>query len=145
MLVYEPNYPRVRGPIRPLYVLEKLMLALGTIAVANYVAATAFVPVAECMSRLDPFAAVLQLAAPSMLVVVSVFFVVFECILNGVAGEVHCCWCTGAVATLAVLYLPLCLFQPSPPLLLPHMPACRADALRGPPLLRRLVGQHLLL
>lgn len=90
MLVYEPNYPRVRGPIRPLYVLEKLMLALGTIAVANFVAATTFVPVAECMGRLDPFAAVLQLAAPSMLVVLCIFFVVFECILNGVAGELHC-------------------------------------------------------
>lgn len=85
MLVYEPNYPRVRGPIRPLYVLEKLILALGTIAVANFLVATTFVPVGECMGRMDPFEAVLQLAAPSMLVVLCLFFIVFECVLNGVA------------------------------------------------------------
>jgi hypothetical protein len=83
-LCYEPNYPRTTS-ISPAYLAEKLFLAAGLVWAGLLVYAGSLRPVLARVNDLLLLDAIAQLIVPTILVVLIIFFVVFECILNAAA------------------------------------------------------------
>jgi sterol O-acyltransferase len=83
-LVYELNYPRTDS-IRPMYVLEKLLSALGVLT-GLYIVVTQFIqPVIPLIPKSSLAQAVRLLFLPFSACYLMVFYLVWECICNGFA------------------------------------------------------------
>lgn len=80
-LVYEWKFPR-NEKIRWWYVVEKSVMVICLFASMWMVMDTFFFPTFAAITQLHPVRAVYQLALPMILMVVLIFFLIFEAILN---------------------------------------------------------------
>ncbi|KDE07513.1 hypothetical protein MVLG_02187 [Microbotryum lychnidis-dioicae p1A1 Lamole] len=82
-LVYHLEYPRT-NTIRPLYVVEKVGATFGTFMILLLTVEHVIIPAYP--KHTDPFyISLLDLAIPFMVNYLLIFFIIFECILNGFA------------------------------------------------------------
>ncbi|SCV71124.1 BQ2448_2712 [Microbotryum intermedium] len=82
-LVYHLEYPRT-NKIRPLYLVEKVGATFGTFMVLLLIVEHVIIPAYP--KDTDPFyISLLDLAIPFMVNYLLIFFIIFECILNGFA------------------------------------------------------------
>lgn len=65
--------------------LEKAFLAAGLIASAIYIMSNFVVPVLADVGSLDPVDVLARLLLPTVAILLHLFFIVFECVLNGFA------------------------------------------------------------
>lgn len=84
VLCYEPSFPRTAS-VRLAYLAEKFFLAAGLLLAALFLFTHYVAPVLEGMACTDVFTAVSQLTVPFFLLVLLLFFLVFECVCNAFA------------------------------------------------------------
>ncbi|RKO91459.1 MBOAT, membrane-bound O-acyltransferase family-domain-containing protein, partial [Blyttiomyces helicus] len=83
-LVYELEYPRTNR-VRPIYIVEKGVATLGTFMIL-YVTVEHYInPVLYTMNSISFVDALARLLLPFMVCYLLVFYIIFECILNGFA------------------------------------------------------------
>jgi sterol O-acyltransferase len=84
VLCYEPSFPRTEG-IRPAYLAEKIFLAAGLLTAGIYVLSHYVLPVVDRIGCLGEVDAAVQLMVPLMAIMLLLFFLIFECVLNAFA------------------------------------------------------------
>ncbi|GAA6027218.1 hypothetical protein JCM8097_002495 [Rhodosporidiobolus ruineniae] len=82
-LVYELEYPRTTT-LRPLYILEKILATFGTFSLLILIVEHLILPVTPKAGDTF-FSNILDLALPFAVCYLLIFFIIFECILNGFA------------------------------------------------------------
>jgi sterol O-acyltransferase len=83
-LVYELEYPRTRE-IRPYYVIEKLLSTIGMVSFLHLLSDNYLVPLLIQSPNLSPIEVVMELIIPFFLVILGIFYLVFDCLCNGFA------------------------------------------------------------
>jgi len=84
VLCYEPSFPRTES-IRPAYLAEKIFLAAGLLTAGIYVLSHYVLPVVDRIGCLGEVDAAVQLMVPLMAIMLLLFFLIFECVLNAFA------------------------------------------------------------
>eukprot|EP01069_Polyplicarium_translucidae_P006442 Polyplicarium_translucidae@DN2966_c0_g1_i1.p2 len=85
VLVYETSYPKSDHSFRWRYFLQKVFFLTTAIVLLYVVATTAIIPVSEQSLTMPLLIVIVKLAIPMLVADMLVFFLLFECICNGLA------------------------------------------------------------
>lgn len=80
-IVYEYEYPRT-DKIRISYIIRKSFLGLGSILAGYIIVGDFIIPFVEKGDQISPFELLFRLQIPLCMMLILIFFIVWECILN---------------------------------------------------------------